>query len=361
MPTTVSEPPVGAAGLDFSAEALSALTAATAEASPVHEDRTPATRRVRARLAFVGVAVRLAQGALVVWAAATLTFIAVHVAPGDTIDTLLGTNANDPAMRAQVIREWGLDHPAIVQYLLYFWRCLHGDLGVSYVEHRPVASLLAEQFPPTVELTLWAFAIALALAATLALTTAGTSRIGRAISQFFELTVVSAPPFWIGMLLLAVFSFRLGLFPVSGSAGIRAVVLPALAVGLPIGCFLAQVLREGLDRALEQPFALTARARGLGRFGVKRIHALRHAALPTMTISGLTFGNLLGGAVICEQVFGRAGIGQLAVNAINTKDIPVILAIALLAAIVFVVITTTVDLLYLVVDPRLRGESRWQG
>ncbi|MDR1151586.1 MAG: ABC transporter permease, partial [Bifidobacteriaceae bacterium] len=253
-----------------------------------------------------------------------------------------------------------LDHPALVQYLLYVWRLAHGDLGVSYVEHRPVSSLFAEQFPPTIELTLWAFAIAVIVAVVLAVATAGRSRIGRAISQFAELTVVAAPPFWIGMLLLAVFSFRLNLFPVSGSGGVRAVVLPAVAVGAPIACFLAQILREGLDRALEQPFAVTARARGLSRLGLTFTHALRHATLPAMTISGLIFGNLLGGAVICEQVFGRAGIGTLAVTAINTKDIPVILAIALVSAIVFVVVTTVVDLLSLAVDPRLRGESRWQ-
>jgi peptide/nickel transport system permease protein len=313
---------------------------------------------VRVRHAVRRVASRLLQGVVVVWAAATLTFIAVQASPGETIDTLLGPNSQDPTLRAQVIEEWGLDHPEIVQYLLYFWRLLHGDLGSSYIEHRTVASLFAEQFPPTIELTLWAFAFAVVLAVALAVATSGRTRLGSVVSRFAELAVVSAPPFWIGMLLLAVFSFRLGWFPVSGSGGIRSVVLPAAAIGLPIGCFLAQVLREGLDRALEQPFALTARARGLGSLGVKLVHALRHATVPTMTISGLTLGNLLGGAVICEQVFGRAGIGQLAVNAINTKDIPVILAIALLAAIVFVVITTVVDLACLVVDPRLRGDSQ---
>jgi peptide/nickel transport system permease protein len=306
------------------------------------------------------VARRLGEGAVVVWAAATLTFVAVQAAPGETINTLLGANANDPTLRAQVIREWGLDHPALVQYLLYFWRLAHGDMGVSYVHHRPVTSLLAEQFPPTIELTLWAFAIAITLAITLAMMSGRSSRVTRAISQFAELAVVSAPPFWIGMLLLAIFSFRLGMFPVSGSGGVLAVILPAMAVGLPIGCFGAQVLREGLDRAQDQPFAVTARARGVSRFGLTRIHTLRHAAMPAMTISGLAFGNLLGGAVTCEQVFGRAGIGQVAVTAITTKDIPVILAVALTSAVAFVVVTTVVDLLYLAIDPRLRGQSAWQ-
>lgn len=295
-----------------------------------------------------------------VWAAATLTFIAVQLSPGETINTLLGPNSNDPVLRAQVIQDWGLDHPAVVQYLLYFGRLLRGDMGVSYIEHRPVSELLADQFPATIELTLWAAGLAVVLAVALAILTSRPARLGRAVSQFLELAVVSAPPFWIGMLLLAVFSFRLGLFPVAGTGGVRAVVLPALAVGLPIGCFLAQILREGLDRALEQPFALTAQARGMGLGAVKLVHALRHAALPALTVGGLAVGNLLGGAVICEQVFGRAGLGQLAVNAINSKDIPIILAIALLAAIVFVVITTLLDLVYLLVDPRLRGQSQWQ-
>ncbi|MDR1449808.1 MAG: ABC transporter permease [Propionibacteriaceae bacterium] len=303
---------------------------------------------------------RLAQAAFMIWAAASLTFAAVQLAPGETIDTLLGVNANDPVMRAQVIQDWGLDHPVAVQYLLYFWRLAHGDLGVSYVEHRPVAALLADVFPATAELTLWAFAIAVVLAVVLAVATSGGSRLGRALSQAVELAVVSAPPFWIGMLLLAVFSFRLGWFPVAGTSGWRAVALPALAIGWPIGCYLAQVLREGLDRALEQPFALTARARGLRLRDVKLRHGLRHAALPALTMSGLTVGNLLGGAVICETVFGRAGLGQLALHAINAKDIPVILAAGLLSAAVFVAVTTAVDLAYLAVDPRLRGAGTWQ-
>jgi peptide/nickel transport system permease protein len=327
--------------------------------APVHEPVSQATRHARAWFLARRIVSRLAQGILVVWAAATLTFVAVQLSPGDTVDTLLGPNSTDPLLRAQVIQDWGLDHPRVVQYVLYLGRLLHGDLGVSYVQHRPVAALFADQFPPTVELAIWAAAIAVTLAATLAILTSGRSRLGRVISQAFELTILSAPPFWIGMLLLAVFSFRLGLFPVAGTVGVRAVVLPALAIGLPIGCFLAQVLREGLDRSLEQPFAVTARARGRGEVGVKIVHALRHASLPALTVGGLALGNLLGGAVICEQVFGRAGIGQLSVNAIMTKDIPVILAVAFIAAIVFVVITTLLDLVYLWVDPRLRGASQW--
>ena len=326
----------------------------------VHEDADTATRRARFfYLARRGLT-RIVQGAAVVWAAGTLIFIAVHIAPGEVIDTLLGANSNDIELRKQITQEWGLDHPPTVQYLLYFARLLRGDLGQSYVQHRSVNSLLADQLPSTIELTLWGFGFAVLLAIVLATFTSGRSRIGKAVSQSFELTLVSVPPFWLGMLLLSIFSFRLGWFPVAGTSGFQAVVLPALAIGLPIGCFLAQVLREGLDRALEQPFALTARARGASLMGVKWVHALRHASLPALTIGGLTFGNLLGGAVICEQVFGRPGIGRLAVQAINTTDIPVILAVGMLSAVFFVVITTVIDLVYLAVDPRLRSEAQWR-
>ncbi|MDR0837741.1 MAG: ABC transporter permease [Propionibacteriaceae bacterium] len=325
----------------------------------VHEEAEAGARHARVWYLLRRALARLAQGAFVVWAAGTLIFIAVQIAPGEVIDTLLGANSNDISLRQQITQEWGLDHPPTVQYLLYFARLLRGDLGTSYVEHRTVNSLLADQLSPTVELTLWGFGIAVVLAVILATFTSGRSRIGKGISQAFELTLVSVPPFWLGMLLLSIFSFRLGWFPVAGTAGVRAVILPALAIGLPIGCFLAQVLREGLDRALEQPFALTARARGASLIGVKWVHALRHASLPALTIGGLTFGNLLGGAVICEQVFGRPGLGQLAVHAINTTDIPVILAVGMLSAVVFVVITTVIDLVYLAVDPRLRSEAQW--
>jgi len=155
--------------------------------------------------------------------------------------------------------------------------------------------------------------------------------------------------------LLSVFSFRFGWFPVSGAGGAVALVLPAVTLALPIAGVLTQVLRDGLDRALDEPFALTARARGLRENAVLVRHALRHALLPAVTLTGWLFGILLGGAVIIEQVFGRPGLGQVTLQAVSSQDMPVVLAVVTLSAFVYVLLNTAADLAYVVIDPRLRG------
>jgi peptide/nickel transport system permease protein len=166
--------------------------------------------------------------------------------------------------------------------------------------------------------------------------------------------LVSTPPFLIGLVLLSVFSFRLGLFPVSGNRGAAALVLPAVTLALPIAGVLTQVLRDGIDRALDEPFAVTARARGLSERAVLVRHALRHALLPAVTLLGWLFGTLLGGAVIVEAVFGRSGLGQVTLQAVTSADLPVVLAVVVFSAFVYVLLNTAADLAYLIIDPRLR-------
>jgi peptide/nickel transport system permease protein len=173
-----------------------------------------------------------------------------------------------------------------------------------------------------------------------------------------ELLFLSTPPFWVGILLLTEFSFRLHLFPVIGNRGIRSLVLPWITLALPLAGVLAIVMREGLDRALEQPFALTVRARGATERRLRLRHALRHALLPVLTISGVTLGQLLGGIVVIETVFARQGIGQVAVTAVEGRDFPVVIGIVVLAALAFVIINAAVDLLYRVVDPRIRAAQQ---
>lgn len=322
---------------------------ATAEPGVPAPPRPSAGRRLARTLAG-----RLAQGVVVVWAAVTVAFVAVQLAPGDTVDTLLGENRDNPALRAAVIAEWGLDQPAVVQYLSYLGRLLRGDLGTSYALYRPITDIFAEQLPPTLVLALTGLALAVVIAVTGSLLTSGRHGWGRTVSQAVELVVISTPSFWLGMVLLAVFSFRLGWFPVAGGDGLNSLVLPAGALGVPAGALLTQILREGIDRALEQPFALTSRSRGLTVGQVKSRHALRHASLPALTIVGMMAGTLVGGAVIVETVFGRPGIGQVAVAAIHAQDMPVILAVVLAVSIAFVLMSLVVDLLYTVLDPRLR-------
>jgi len=162
------------------------------------------------------------------------------------------------------------------------------------------------------------------------------------------------PVFWLGILLLMAFSFRLPWFPVSGDEGWRALVLPTLTLALPTAGILAQVLREAMEKALEQPFVTTVRARGLGELALRLRHVLRHALLPAVTLGGWLVGSLLGGAVITEKVFGRPGLGTVTLNAVLSQDVPVVLAVVLLAAFVYVLVSTALDLLYLAIDPRLQ-------
>jgi peptide/nickel transport system permease protein len=177
----------------------------------------------------------------------------------------------------------------------------------------------------------------------------------RSIVSGTELTITSAPSFVIGILLLLVFSFYFHWFPASGSQGWRALVLPTVALALPVVGVLTQVLRQELEDVLEQPFILTARARGMSDAGVRLRHALRHALVPLVTLSGFVFASLLGGAVVVEMLFARQGVGRLMLDAANTKDVPIVLGITLLAAFIYVIVNIVVDVLYSLIDPRVRA------
>ncbi|MBL7498943.1 ABC transporter permease [Frankia sp. CNm7] len=304
----------------------------------------------------VSVSRRLGSLVLVLWGTVTLTFFAVHAAPGDIVRLLIGQGHDTPEVRAVIAAEWGLDRPLLVQYAGYLGRLLHGDLGTSYVLKRPVTEVIGAQLASTVELAVTATALAALLTILITTLTAGRRLLTR-LAGAGELLLASTPEFWVGILLLFVFSFTLPWFPVAGAGDLSALVLPSLTLALGAVGGLAPVLRDGLERALEQPFALTVRSRGVSDLGLRVRHGLRHASIPTLNLAGFAVGNLLGGAVIVEQVFGRPGIGQVALRAISSKDIPTILGVALLAAFVFVVVSTVVDLLSLVIDPRLVGAA----
>jgi peptide/nickel transport system permease protein len=245
----------------------------------------------------------------------------------------------------------------VAQYFSYLGRLLHGDLGTSYQLQRPVTEVIGSQLGSTIALAVSGLLVALVLAVLLAVTTAGRPWASR-IANGIELTLVSIPEFWLGIVLLVVFSFRLGWFPVAGANGLRSLVLPAFALGLGLVGLVSQVLREGVERSLEQPYSLSVRARGVSETGLRVRHSLRHASLPVATLLGWIVGGLLGGVIIVEQVFGRPGIGVVALQAAQSRDLPVVLGVALFSALVYVVVNTAVDLLALVIDPRLRSGGR---
>nr|WP_241023946.1 ABC transporter permease [Burkholderia sp. Ac-20365] len=292
------------------------------------------------------------------WLAATTAFLAIHALPGRIEDVLAGDLAY-PGLREAIAAQWGLDHSLLWQYGQFLLRLARGDLGTSFVMQQPVLAVLGSQLWPTIQLACAAGVLAIVLALLVATSTAGLAA-GRAawasrIASALELLFTSSPVFWLGLLLLIVFSFHWRLFPVSGAAGWRALVLPAVTLALPTAGMLSQVMREALEAVFERPFVTTVRARGVSEFALRARHVLRHALLPVITLGGWLIGGLLGGAVITEKMFGRPGIGSVTLTAVTSQDVPVVLAVVLLAAFVHVAISTLLDVLYLFIDPRLRA------
>ncbi|MFF8958283.1 ABC transporter permease [Streptomyces sp. NPDC014894] len=299
---------------------------------------------------------RAAGAVLVLWGAASLAFLVLHLVPGDPVTTLLGASATDSAaLREQIRREYRLDDPLAAQYAAFLLRLAGGELGDSYQQRQPVSVIIGEQLGHTAELALGALVLLTAGALLAATLTAGRRRTVRGAVSGAELVAVSTPAYWLGIVLLTVFSFRLNVFPVAGAGDWRSLVLPAVTLAAPFGSLLAQVLREGMESALHQPFALTARSRGLGPTALRLRHALRHAAVPAATLGGWLAGGLLGGTVLVETVFARPGLGRVALDAVSGRDIPVVVGLVLLSAAVYLVVNALADLVCLWADPRLRS------
>ena len=316
--------------------------------------RVSTSPRNRAGAAARRLLPRLAGSLLVLWGAATLAFLVLKLVPGDPVTIMLGaqSQASDET-RERIAADLGLDEPLAAQYLAHLSRIVRLDFGTSYRLQRPVTEVIGAQLPSTLVLAACAIVIAVLIALTIAVF--ARTRLSRAVASTLELLAISSPSFWTGLLLLTLFSFTLRWFPVSGGQGLRSLVLPALTMALPIAGLLSQLLRHGLDAANAQPFAISVRARGLGPAELLGRHTLRHAALPTTTFAAYIVGAMLGGAVIVEELFGRQGIGRVALDAITNRDLPVVMALVFMAAAVFVVINLLVDALYPLLDPRLRG------
>lgn len=297
---------------------------------------------------------RIASTAMVVLGVVVLVFLLIHLIPGDPVDVMLGESAQ-PADRAALRESLGLDRPIQDQLISYFNGLIHLDLGQSLHSQQPITALLAERLPATVELTLAALVVTLVLALPLGLVAA--ARRGTAWDQgamTFSLLGVSIPNFWMGPLLILIFALWLGWFPVSGREGAGAVVLPALTLGTSLAAILARMIRSSVLEVLSEDFIRTAYAKGLSRRQVLIRHALPNALLPVITILGLQLGTLLAGAVITETVFSWPGIGQLTIEAIQSRDYPVVQGCVLLIALTYVLINSLTDLIYALIDPRIR-------
>lgn len=283
-----------------------------------------------------------------------VTFLAIHLAPGDPVAQILADNANREAadnMRQQL----GLNDPLPVQYVHWFGGVLRGDFGRSLLTNVPVREEILARFPSTVQLALAGLVVSIGLGVPLGLLAAISRRrwVDSTI-MFFALGGLSIPNFYLGLLLLLVFGVRLAWFPVVGGTGLRALVLPAFTLGIVNASIIARLTRASMLEVLRQGYIQTARAKGLNARTVVVRHALRNALIPVVTVIGIQFGHLLSGAVIIEAVFARAGIGSLAIRAIQARDFPLVQGIVLFLATLFVCASLIVDLFYGFLDPRIR-------
>lgn len=301
------------------------------------------------------IAVRLALAVVVLWGAATLSFIALQLTAGDPALAILGGPDARPTQEVldQVRLEYGLNDPVWLQYVHYIGRLARGDLGQSYVLRIPVLDAITQQLGATVQLAVSAGVLAVVSSIGLALLTAHRRPWLRSLFSGVEVVFASTPTFVIGFGLLIVFAFTVPLFPIGGNNGVPALVLPAATLALAVVGTLTQVLRNELEDVLEQPFILTARTRGLTDAAVRVRHALRHALIPTITMSGFLVAALLGGSVVTETLFARQGVGSLLLSAVYAKDIPLVLGVVILSAGVYVVVNLIVDLAYTAIDPRV--------
>ncbi|MFJ9365385.1 ABC transporter permease [Nocardia sp. NPDC101769] len=282
---------------------------------------------------------------------ATVTFLAMALVPGDPAYAMLGNAPATPATLAAIRAQMGLDEPLPQRFLHYLGRLARGDFGESFQRQQPVLRVIGEQLTPTLQLAAAAITLGVAGALVTVVATSGTRRAPRVLAHALELVAVSTPTFWTGTLLLAGLSFRLHLFPSTGS-GPAALVLPATTLAVPIGALLAQVMRDGVDAAMLSPFVLSARARGLGELDIRIHHALRHTLLSAVTVSGWLVGGLLSGAVLVETVFARPGLGRVLLSAVTTHDFPVVIALVMFGSLLFIAVNSAVDLAYRVIDPR---------
>jgi ABC-type dipeptide/oligopeptide/nickel transport system permease component len=282
-----------------------------------------------------------------------IIFLVMRLVPGDPARQTLGPEATGE--QVEVLREaWRLDEPLPIQYIAWLQRALEGDLGRSTVSRVPVTEEIFSRLPATLELTMASMAVAIVFGLLFGIVSAirHNTLVDRG-TMLLALVGICTPSFWLGLILMLIFSVELGWFPSTGAGGISHLVLPAITLGVGAAAVIARVTRSSMIEVFSEDFIRTARAKGLAERMVVVRHALKNALIPIITILGLEFGGLLAGAVITETVFSYPGIGQLLIKSINNRDFPIVQGALLLFAIQFVLVNLIVDLLYARVDPRI--------
>ncbi|MGQ0550649.1 MAG: ABC transporter permease [Armatimonadota bacterium] len=304
-----------------------------------------------------GIPARLAGILLLLWVVSTVTFLLMYAVPSDPGAAIAGPQAT-PQVTENIRKVLGLDQPLYVQYGRYLWRLLHGDLGRSYVFGRPVLELLISHLGPSFKL-----ALACVIAEAAIGLPVGILSAVRPGSRFDRLTMVGTlitlglPHFWIGLFLLYLVGARLGWLPIGGYGGLPHLILPALAVGIAYAGWYARVIRSTLLDVMARDYVRTARSKGLPERLVIVKHALRNALIPVVTMWGLDFANFMSGLVVIEAVFGWPGIGAQMVEAVIRFDVPLAMGTVLIAAIIVGAVNLALDLVYPLLDPRLRAQA----
>ena len=285
-----------------------------------------------------------------------IVFFIINLAPGDVVAQLTGGDAT-PEEVAEIRADLGLDQPIIVRYLKYLSGLVRGDLGKSYLNGRSVFDAYMEKLPATLKLALASIFVSIIISIPLGISSAvhhGSIRDN--VGMVAALLGLSMPNFWLGLLLIIAFSLNLGWLPSGGAEGFQSIILPAITVGTGLTAMLTRTTRSSMLDVIRQDYLRMARAKGVPEKVVIRKHALRNALIPVITVIGTQLGSCLGGAILTETVFAWPGVGRLILDAVNSRDIPMVTGCIILKTITISIILLIVDLLYAVVDPRIRAQ-----
>jgi peptide/nickel transport system permease protein len=297
---------------------------------------------------------RIGRLIITVFLISTIIFFVIRIIPGDPALVIAGLDAS-PQDIAAIRAKIGTDRPIMVQYFDWLWKVVRLDFGTSLTSGQPVTGLILERFPLTLSLALLGIVIGVAVAVPLGIVSAvrrwsGWDYLGMAFSQLG----MAIPSFWLGILLLLLFAVRIRLFPLFGVGGLRHLILPSVALGLARAAILLRLTRASMIEELSKEYVITARSKGLTERMVKYKHALRNGLLPVVTIAGIQLGYMLGGAIIIEQVFSLPGLGRLFLFGVYQRDFPLIQGGVIFVALVFSLINFFVDILYSILNPRIR-------
>ncbi len=297
---------------------------------------------------------RCATAIIVILGVSTIVFLLIHIVPGDPVEVMLG-EAAQLADRKALRTYLGLDRPLLQQWFMYMYQMIHLDLGTSLYSKREISSILAERIPATLVLACAGIIIAIVIALPMGILAAiRRDSLWDFGAMTFSMLGISIPNFWMGPLLIMIFSLGLGWFPVSGNEGAGSLILPALTLGTALAALLSRMVRGSLLEVLNEDYIRAAQARGLSDMTVILRHGLPNAALPVITVLGMQLGSLLAGAVITETIFSWPGVGQLTIEAIQNRDYPVVQACVLLISLSYVAVNLLTDLTYAFLDPRVR-------